>query len=109
MSRVYQCDKCKRIFEPRMLKGGEPYIARKGRTDLDLCPKCYELLMDFLKDYDTEAEDRVKQVKIVYCKKCVHRDPEDKKCDFGMLERAGCIFPVADNYYCAYGKEAEDD
>ena len=47
MSRVYQCDKCKRIFEPRMLKGGEPYIARKGRTDLDLCPKCYELLMDF--------------------------------------------------------------
>jgi hypothetical protein len=42
--------------------------------------------------------------KIVHCKNCVHRDPEDKKCECGALERAGCIFPVADDYYCAYGE-----
>ena len=57
MSKVYQCDRCKTIFEPRILKSGEPYIARKGRTDLDLCPQCYELLKDFLSDYDKEAEN----------------------------------------------------
>ena len=42
--------------------------------------------------------------KIVRCKDCDHRDPEDKKCYCGELERAGCIFPVADDYYCAYGE-----
>lgn len=64
MSRVYQCDRCKTIFEPRVLQNGEPYITRKvankGRvtnSDIDLCPKCYELLMDFLSDYDKEAEN----------------------------------------------------
>lgn len=45
--------------------------------------------------------------KIVRCKDCVHRDPEDKKCECGALERAGCIFPVADDYFCAYGKTKE--
>lgn len=50
MSKVYQCDKCGRIFEPRLLQNGEPYIARKGKADLDLCPECYGYLMDFLKE-----------------------------------------------------------
>lgn len=36
------------------------------------------------------------------CKTCSHRDPEDKKCDCGGLERVGCQFPVSDNYYCKY-------
>lgn len=36
------------------------------------------------------------------CKSCRHRDPEDKKCDCGGLERAGCYFPVSDDYYCKY-------
>ena len=43
-----KCDKCKRIFEPRVLQNGEPYIARKGKADLDLCPECYQYLMEFL-------------------------------------------------------------
>lgn len=48
-------------------------------------------------------------VRIVRCKDCKHRDPEDLKCDCGGLERAGCILPVDDNYFCAHGerKEAE--
>lgn len=50
MSKVYQCDKCGRIFEPRVLRNGETYIARKGEAALDLCPECYGYLLDFLKE-----------------------------------------------------------
>lgn len=41
---------------------------------------------------------------VVHCKDCRHRDPEDHKCDCGQLERAGCMFPVEDDYFCAYGE-----
>jgi hypothetical protein len=41
---------------------------------------------------------------VVRCAECRHRDPEDHKCDCGQLERAGCVFPVDDDYYCAYGE-----
>lgn len=43
-------------------------------------------------------------VEVVRCKDCKHRDPEDHKCDSGELERAGCIFKVCDEYFCAYGE-----
>lgn len=36
------------------------------------------------------------------CKTCRYRDPEDKKCNCGALERAGCIFPVSDDYFCKF-------
>lgn len=36
------------------------------------------------------------------CRTCRHRDPEDKKCDCGGLERQGCLFPVSDDYFCKY-------
>lgn len=42
---------------------------------------------------------------VVLCKDCRHRDPEDNKCDCGQLERAGCVFPVDDNYWCAHGEK----
>lgn len=48
MTKVYQCDRCKTIFEPRVLVHGEPYIARKGKADLDLCPNCYNAFTDFI-------------------------------------------------------------
>ena len=41
---------------------------------------------------------------LVRCKDCVHRDPEDRRCDCGELERAGAFFAVADYYFCAYGE-----
>lgn len=47
-------------------------------------------------------------IEIVQCKDCKHRDPEDKKCDCGMFERQGCIFPVADDYFCKYGERRKD-
>ena len=36
------------------------------------------------------------------CRTCIHRDPEDKKCDCGALERQGCPFPVSDDYFCKF-------
>lgn len=45
---------------------------------------------------------------VVRCKDCKHRDPEDHKCDSGLLERVGCMFPVADDYFCSWGERRED-
>ena len=50
----------------------------------------------------------VDAVEVVRCKDCRHRDPEDNKCDSGALERAGCIFPVQDDYFCSFGERRED-
>ena len=47
-------------------------------------------------------------IDIVTCGECKHRDPEDKKCDCGMFERQGCIFPVADDYFCKYGERRSE-
>lgn len=47
-------------------------------------------------------------IDIVTCGECKHRDPEDKKCDCGIFERQGCIFPVADDYFCKYGERRKD-
>ena len=49
--------------------------------------------------------DRV--TRLVRCKECRHRDPEDRKCDCGGMERQGCPFPVDDDYFCAYGEMRE--
>ena len=46
-------------------------------------------------------------VEVVRCRECRYRDPEDKKCDSGALERAGCVFPVVDDYYCADGERKD--
>lgn len=48
-------------------------------------------------------------IEIVTCGECKHRDPEDKKCDSGMPERQGCIFPVDDDYFCKYGERRSDE
>lgn len=48
--KVYQCDRCEKIFEPRVLRNGEPYITHKGSpVDVDLCPTCYEKLIKWLR------------------------------------------------------------
>lgn len=51
-----------------------------------------------------QFEESVTLTPLVRCKDCCYRDPEDKKCDSGALERAGCPFPVDDDYFCAEGK-----
>ena len=38
--KVYQCDRCKKIFEPCVLPHGCKYITRKDGRDIDLCENC---------------------------------------------------------------------
>lgn len=45
-------------------------------------------------------------VPVVRCRDCKHRDPEDRKCDYGGLEHAH-MFPVADDWFCADGEKRE--
>lgn len=52
--------------------------------------------------YSYEIRQILKENQMGVCKTCSHRDPEDKKCDCGGLERVGCQFPVSDDYYCKY-------
>lgn len=72
--------------------------------------KRFEYIIEFepecLVDDENEVCFKSKSVqKLVRCKDCRHRDPEDKKCDSGKTGRTGCIFPVDDDYFCAYGEE----
>ena len=44
-------------------------------------------------------------VAVVRCGKCIHRDPEDKKCDCGCWH---VPFTVKDEDFCRYGKRRDD-
>ena len=78
------------------------YISREAVLEM-LKQECSTMVFAYLADLvnDIPAAD-VRPV--VRCKDCRHRDPEDHKCDCGQLERAGCVFPVDDDYFCAYGE-----
>lgn len=66
----------------------------------------YRIVQSEETDYNPPSYEWVDNTgKIVRCKACRHRDPEDHKCDCGQLERAGLVFPVDDEYFCAYGEE----
>ena len=45
---------------------------------------------------------------VVRCKDCIHRDPEDKKCDCSFQARGG-IFPMEDDDFCNYGERRKED
>ena len=46
---------------------------------------------------------------VVRCKDCVHRDPEDKRCDCGGHELViGKVLPVEDEWFCADGKKMDE-
>lgn len=47
-------------------------------------------------------------VEIVRCKDCIHRDPEDKKCDGTFQAKCG-MFQMDDNDFCSYGKRRKED
>ena len=57
-----------------------------------------------------ETAPTVDAVPVVRCKDCVHRDPEDKRCDCGGHEWfVGKIVPVADDFYCADGERKDGE
>ena len=65
-----------------------------------------ELIPTPLNEFHVEFVGESKPLrKIVRCRNCRHRDPEDHKCDCGGVERQGCPFPVNEDYFCAYGEE----
>lgn len=83
------------------------YIRRSdlGLTDFEIimCDGDYKEGIKILLE-KIEKAPAADVVEVVRCRDCRYRDPEDKKCDSGELERAGCVFPVDDDYFCAYGK-----
>lgn len=60
-----------------------------------------------------DAEKRIDSltsdvVQVVRCKDCIHRDPEDKKCDCSFQAKGG-IFPMDDDDFCSYGERRKGD
>lgn len=47
-------------------------------------------------------------VEVVRCGDCVHRDPEDKKCD-GAFQAKGGIFQMDDDDFCSYGERRKEN
>lgn len=45
--------------------------------------------------------------RIVFCKDCVCRDPEDKKCDGPFMGKGG-ILPMDDLDFCSCGQRKEN-
>lgn len=55
-----------------------------------------------------ETAETADVVRIVRCKDCIHRDPEDKKCDCSFQAKGG-IFPMDDDDFCSYGEKKKED
>lgn len=56
--------------------------------------------------FHTKHGKEVEFVKVVRCKDCKHRDPEDKKCDFG--HDIIWQLPRRDDWYCADGERKDE-
>lgn len=74
----------------------------------DLCNElhsdepCEPADCDWLRMLEEDAGD---VVTVVRCGKCIHRDPEDKKCDCGCWH---IPFTVKDEDFCSYGERKND-
>ena len=53
-----------------------------------------------------ETAETADVVQVVRCKDCIHRDPEDKKCDCSFQARGG-ILPMDDDDSCSYGEKVK--
>lgn len=91
------------LFKRDLMKQAAETIER---LSAEMCPHYIRNIHDRGDDsLCKKAGCEVKAVQpVVRCKDCRHRDPEDHKCDCGGLERAGCVFRVSDDYFCAYGE-----
>ncbi len=71
-------------------------------TALDITEPCATLTDAKRLLADMPAAD---VVAVVRCGKCIHRDPEDKKCDCGCWH---IPFTVKDEDFCSYGERKND-
>ena len=62
------------------------------------------LIMNLIIERESMKEVAEDVVQVVRCKDCIHRDPEDKKCDCSFQAKGG-IFPMDDNDFCSYGEK----
>lgn len=62
------------------------------------------LIMNLIIERESMKEVTEDVVQVVRCKDCIHRDPEDKKCDCSFQAKGG-IFPMDDNDFCSYGEK----
>lgn len=65
------------------------------------------LIMNLIIERESMKEVAEDVVRIVRCKDCIHRDPEDKKCDCSFQAKGG-IFPMDDNDFCSYGERRKN-
>ena len=57
-----------------------------------------------------DAMPTVDAVPVVRCGECVHRDPEDHRCDCGGHEwLKGKVLPMPDEWFCADGERRTDE
>ena len=64
------------------------------------------LIMNLIIERESMKEVAEDVVQVVRCKDCIHRDPEDKKCDCSFQAKGG-IFPMDDNDFCSYGEKVK--
>lgn len=64
------------------------------------------LIMNLIIERESMKEVAEDVVQVVRCKDCIHRDPEDKKCDCSFQARGG-IFPMDDDDFCSYGEKVK--
>lgn len=59
----------------------------------------------FIPVLKNRREIEIKQMELVTCRHCRHRDPEDGKCDCGGMPWDTQVFPVPDDWFCPNGEE----
>ena len=64
------------------------------------------LIMNLIIERESMKEVAEDVVQVVRCKDCIHRDPEDKKCDCSFQAKGG-IFPMDDDDFCSYGERKD--
>ena len=64
------------------------------------------LIMNLIIERESMKEVAEDVVQVVRCKDCIHRDPEDKKCDCSFQARGG-MFPMDDNDFCSYREKVK--
>lgn len=83
----------------------------EGCGDCDVCfrPVAYGtyLGLQYARSI-VETAETANVVKVVRCKDCIHRNPEDKTCDCSFQAKGG-IFPMGDDDFCSYGEMLKED
>ena len=87
---------------------GDGYSKFSGLA-IAMCKKMYgtdfkRIFNHFIPKEETKCHSlETTVVEVVRCKDCIHRDPEDKKCDCSFQAKGG-IFPMNDDDFCSYGE-----